>query len=208
MIEAKKAGERISEFPKLHQHLPNVREALRTMRFPSFTASHGSGYVGCGERREPHHPRSGKGPTFATNPKTPTNPASSAEGATPRIVARMTLAKAFVLEEMAERRAFRDWLEQSEEYLRIYRDIEALWRDLGDIGTVVGPQLAAARAYLHPHLSAEEPTPTAPPGARAAWYSRARAWAVITTSSCRRRTRSCNPSRPAAPSLPTILRKL
>lgn len=48
----------------------------------------------------------------------------------------------------AERRAFQDWLEQNEEHRRIYRDIEALWRDLGDIGTVAGPQVAAARAYL------------------------------------------------------------
>lgn len=48
----------------------------------------------------------------------------------------------------AERRAFQDWLEQSEEHQKVYSDIEALWQDLGDIGTVAGPQVAAARAYL------------------------------------------------------------
>jgi len=48
----------------------------------------------------------------------------------------------------AERRAFADWLAQSESHRSTYRDVEALWRQMGGLGSVADPRLQAARAYL------------------------------------------------------------
>jgi len=48
----------------------------------------------------------------------------------------------------AQRRAFARWLNANESHQRAYSEVETFWQSLGSLRQDMGPELAAARAYL------------------------------------------------------------
>jgi transmembrane sensor len=48
----------------------------------------------------------------------------------------------------AQRQAFDQWLNESENHRRAYREVDAFWQSLAPLQQVAAPELAAARAYL------------------------------------------------------------